>query len=92
MIDKQQLQDIGNQVTEQLESKYPSLIIDFSASSVKDEDKTFLEVLIGFKDTSIEKLFQFGIIDHLTAPNTFRIQQVFEKYIDRYARQFLGIE
>ena len=88
MIETQQLRAIGNQVAEHIEGKYPSLIIRFSASPVTGEDKTFAEVLIGSKDGSTEKLFKFGVIDHPTAANAFRFQQVFEKFIDGCARQF----
>ena len=91
MINTQQLQTIGNQVAEKIESKYPSLIIHFSANPVPDKAATFVEVLIGTKEGGLEKLFQFGVIEHSTAPNAFRFERVFEKEITACTHQFLGI-
>jgi hypothetical protein len=92
MIDTKQLQTIGNQVAKKLEEKYPSLTISFYASPIRGEEATFVEVVTGFKDSSLENSFKLGEIDHSTAPNAYRFKQVFERYIDGYVRQFLGIK
>ena len=90
MISTEQLQTIGNEVAARFENKYPLLVIHFRASAANDKE-TFVEVLIGARDGNTEKVFQLGLIEHSTAPNAFRFQQVFERSVDNYVHQFLRI-